>query len=145
MVKPLLKITGLQPETGHEALFTPQQATYTSFDKLKMLEQDGMTLTVDYGIDRQRVGQTFSDGNTTRTKRYFTPLYETVTENGVTKKLHYLTAATGLFAIFASQTDGASAMHYTLKDHQSSLSAGTYTMRVTLEGGKVFTDKVVKE
>ena len=25
------------------------------------------------------------------------------------------------------------------------LAAGTYTMRVTLEGGKVFSDKVVKE
>lgn len=36
-------------------------------------------------------------------------------------------------------------LHYTLKDHQGSLEAGTYTMRVTLEGGKVFTDKVVKE
>ena len=36
-------------------------------------------------------------------------------------------------------------MHYTLKDHQGSLSAGTYTMRITLESGKVFSDKVVKE
>lgn len=116
-------VTGLQPETGHESLFTHQQATYTSFDKLKTLEQDGKTLTVDYGIDRQRVMQTFSDGNTTRTKRYFTPLYETVTENGVTKKLHYLTSSTGLFAIFAEQTNGASTMHYTLKDHQGNLTA----------------------
>ena len=79
--------------------------------------------TLSYGIDRQRVMQAFSDGTTIRTKRYFTPLYETVTENGVTKKLHYLTSSTGLFAIFASYNNGGGTMHYTLKDHQGNLTA----------------------
>ena len=116
-------ITGLMPEAGQEALFTHQEAYYTSFDKLKTLKQDGKTLSVNYGIDRQRVMQTFSDGTITRTKRYFTPLYETVTENGVTKKLHYLTSSTGLFAIFASYNNGGGTMHYTLKDHQGNLTA----------------------
>ena len=111
-------------EAGESVFPTASQTvTYTSFDKLQTLAQDGMTLSVDYGIDRQRVMQAFSDGTTTRTKRYFTPLYETVTENGVTKKLHYLTAETGLFAIFATQTDGGGTMHYTLKDHQGNLTA----------------------
>ena len=41
----------------------------------------------------------------------------------IPKKLHYLTSSTGLFAIFAEQTNGTSAMHYTLKDHQGSLTA----------------------
>ena len=81
--------------------------------------------TLSYGIDRQRVMQTFSNGTTTRTKRYFTPLYETITENGVTKKLHYLTSATGLFAIFVTQNNQESTMHYTLKDHQGSPRAFT--------------------
>lgn len=116
-------VTGLQPETGQEALFPYQEVTYTSFDKLSTLSQDGKTLSVNYGIDRQRVMQTLSDGTTTRTKRYFTPLYETVTENGVTKKLHYLTSSTGLFAIFASYNNGGGTMHYTLKDHQGNLTA----------------------
>ena len=49
--------------------------------------------------------------------------YETVTENGITKKLHYLTSSTGLFAIFASYNNGGGAMHYTLKDHQGNLTA----------------------
>lgn len=69
--------------------------------------------------------QTFSDGNTTRTKRYFTPLYKTMTENGVTKKLHYLTAETGLFAIFASYNNGEGTMHYALKDHKGNSKATT--------------------
>ena len=116
-------VTGLQPETGQEALFTHQEAIYTSFDKLSTLSQDGKTLSINYDIDRQRVMQTFSNGTTIRTKRYFTPLYETVTENGVTKKLHYLTSNTGLFAIFASYNNGGGTMHYTLKDHQGNLTA----------------------
>ena len=80
------------------------------------------TFTYD-GIDRQRVTQSLTDGKNTRAKRYFTPLYEKVTENGVTKKLHYLTSATGLFAIFVSTSNGGGTMHYTLKDHQGSLAA----------------------
>lgn len=75
------------------------------FDNL-IINQDGKALTVSYGIDRQRVQQTFTDGDNVRTKRYFTPLYERVTENGVTKNLHYLTAETGLFAIFVTQNNG---------------------------------------
>ena len=63
---------------------------YTPFDKVSSVSQDGKTLTVGYGIDRQRVVQTLVDGNTRRTKRYFTPLYETVTENGSTEMIHYI-------------------------------------------------------
>ena len=40
---------------------------------------------VNYGIDRQCVWQTYIDGDNTRTKRYFTSLYKSVIENGVTK------------------------------------------------------------
>ena len=88
--------------------------------------------TLSYGIDRQRVMQTLSDGTTTRTKRYFTPLYETITENGVTKKLHYLTSSTGLFAIFVSYNNGGGTMHHTLKDHQGNLTAATCSGSLTI-------------
>ena len=67
-------VTSVQPVAGQEGLFTNQTATYTNFDKLMTLAQDGKTLSIEYDIDRQRVMQTFSDGTTTRTKRYFTPL-----------------------------------------------------------------------
>ena len=116
-------VTVVQPAVGQEGLFTDQTVTYTSFDKIDTVNQEGKTLTVSYGIDRQRVQQTFSDGDNVRTKRYFTPLYESITENGVTKNLHYLTSATGLFAIFVTQNNQGGAMHYTLKDHQGSLTA----------------------
>lgn len=64
------------------------------------------------------------------TKRYFTPLYEEVTEKGTTKKIHYLTSATGLFAIFAAESDKDGVMSYILKDHQGSMYAAV-TGRVT--------------
>ena len=53
----------------------------------------------------------------------FTPLYESSTSNGETKNLHYLTSATGIFAIFVTQNGGGGTMYYTLKDHQGSLAA----------------------
>jgi RHS repeat-associated protein len=116
-------VTTLVPEMAVTGVFNDQTVTYTPFDKVGTVCQDGRTLSVDYGIDRQRVTQTLNDGSSRRTKRYFTPLYETVTENGVTKKLHYLTAANGIFAIFVSASTGENTMYYTLKDHQGSLTA----------------------
>lgn len=55
---------------------------------------------------------------------YFTQLYETVSEDSVTKNLHYLYAPSGLFAIFAT-SDNTETMHYTFTDHQGSLVAYT--------------------
>ena len=53
----------------------------------------------------ERVRQILTDSDATKQKRYFTQLYETVTENGVTKNLHYLYAPSGLFAIFATDNN----------------------------------------
>ncbi len=44
--------------------------------------------------------------------------------------MHYLTAGTGLFAIFVTNNNGGGAMHYTLKDHQGNLT-------VTVHGNAV--------
>ncbi len=115
-------VTGMSPNPLVIDRLADQTVDYTPFDKISSISQDGDSLTVDYGIDRQRVVQSFTDGKNTRAKRYFTPLYEKDTENGVTKKLHYLTSATGLFAIFVGTANGGT-MYYTLKDHQGSLAA----------------------
>lgn len=103
-----------------------QDITYTSFDKVKSISQGTKTLNVSYGADRQRVRQTLNTGNNTKTKRYFTSLYEVVTNGGTTKKFHYLTSSTGLFAIFAPfgrivrNTMTKKSLwkyHYTIADH----------------------------
>ena len=101
-----------------------QLATYTTFNKLADLQQGDKHLQIVYGPDDQRVWQQVTTGGQSRTKRYFTQLYETVTEDGVTKNLHYLYAPTGLFAIFAT-SDNTETMHYTFTDHQGSLVAYT--------------------
>ena len=116
-------VTSMRPAPLVIDHLADQYVAYTPFDKVDTIRQSGDTLTVRYGIDRQRVKQTFNDGKDTRTKRYFTPLYETETKNGVIKKLHYLTSASGLFAIFVSTSSGGGTMYYTLKDHQGSLAA----------------------
>ena len=79
-------VTSLSPDASLVDHLADQYVAYTPFDKLDTIRQNGDTLTVYYGIDRQRVTQSLTDGKDTRTKRYFTSLYETVTENGVTKK-----------------------------------------------------------
>ena len=103
--------------------------TYDNMDRLTGIDltrsagQGGDSLRYYYGIDRQRVAQILFSGANVKSKRYFTPLYETVTQDGVTKKLHYLTSATGLFAIFVTTSTGGEQMYYTFKDHQGSLAA----------------------
>ena len=116
-------VSSLQPASGASQLFPSQSVTYTAFDKISSLKQGDDSLSVAYGIDRQRVAQTLFIGTNVKSKRYFTPLYETVTEGGVTKKLHYLTSSTGLFAIFVTTSTGGRQMYYTFKDHQGSLAA----------------------
>ena len=116
-------VTALGPDNAVAGILTDQSVAYTPFDKVRSVTQNGRTLTVDYGIDRQRVVQTIDDGNSRRAKRHFTPLYETVTENGVTKKMHYLTSASGLFAIFVGTSNNGGIMYHTIKDHQGSLAA----------------------
>ena len=91
--------------------------TYDDMNRLT-----GITLKRASGQDCLRIAQP----SVTSTKRYFTPLYETETKNGVTKNMHYLTTTTGIFAIFVTQNGGGGTMYYTLKDHQGSLAAVVY-------------------
>ena len=107
-----------------------QDVTYTSFDKVKSISQDNKNLHISYGADRQRVRQTLNVGEVSKTKRYFTPRYETISTGGTTKKIHYLTSSTGLFAIFALDSNNSGTMSYVIKDHQGSLNA-------TVTGGAV--------
>lgn len=67
----------------------PQDVKYSSFDKAIFISQGENSLEICYGADRQRVRQTISTSNTEETKRYFTALYEEVTEKG-TKKINPL-------------------------------------------------------
>ena len=96
--------------------------------------------------DRERVRQILTDSDATKQKRYFTQLYETVTENGVTKNLHYLYAPSGLFAIFATDNNANETMHYTITDHQGSLAACIdATQDVTCLGRMLSPDIVVQQ
>ncbi|MCK4664661.1 MAG: hypothetical protein KAT68_17460 [Bacteroidales bacterium] len=107
-----------------------QEIEYTSFDKVKHISEgennkDTYTLNISYGSEHNRVWQKFENNITgeTVTKRYFNNIYEKITENnGNQKKLHYLTAPTGLFAIFTIQNDEVENINYILKDHLGSIN-----------------------
>ena len=66
--------------------------------------------------------QELIEGLLAQNERQQRQLDETVTENGSTEKIHYLTSATGLFAIFV-KSSSSEIMNYVLKDHQGSLAA----------------------
>ena len=101
-----------------------QNITYTSFDKVKRIVQDGNTIEYAYGYDRQRIFMEEHVGSTTRTKRYLGNcelLTVTTDEDTVsTQWLTYLAGPTGVYAVVTTDTEGTHTIHYVLKDNLGS-------------------------
>ena len=100
-----------------------QRITYTCFDKVKTIEEDGKTLEYAYGHDRQRTGMTERANGVVRTKRYAGRCeFVTRTEGDSTSRVIYtfLTAPTGVFAVVNQRDGNRPGMHYVLKDHLGS-------------------------
>ena len=101
-----------------------QNITYTSFDKVKRIVQDGNTIEYAYGYDRQRIFMEEHVGSTTRTKRYLGNcelLTVTTDDDAVsTQWLTYLAGPTGVYAVVTTDTEGTHTIHYVLKDNLGS-------------------------
>jgi len=82
-------------------------------------------LTLQYGSNHERVYQSKVNIATAARQqtRFFTPLYEVVEDEGKQKLIHYLSAPSGLYAIFTIENGNNGRMNYVLKDHQGSLAA----------------------
>ena len=107
------------------SLFNEEQnITYNSFNKVSSIEQGVRKMDVYYDGGRQRVYQhtSYEGLSNTKTKRYFTNLYEEESLGGIVKKYHYLTSPSGLFAIFVTDNIDTT-MSYILKDHLGSMYA----------------------
>lgn len=104
-----------------------QVVTYTTFDKIKDIYQGNKSLHLYYGAAHNRVIQEVSDpdNNMSETKIYIGGIYEKVTKNGQTKEVHYLSAGSGLFAIYTKFDSGNEQMAYVHKDHLGSIQALT--------------------
>ena len=106
---------------------TPQTVAYTGFDKVFNIVEGNDSLCYTYGFDRQRIAMEEHVGNTVRTKRYVGACeYVTETSGNLTlsKSLTYLTGPFGVFAVVETE-DGASTLHYILKDNLGSWTALT--------------------
>jgi len=99
-----------------------QDITYTSFDKVKTITEDGNMLEYTYGYDRQRIFLEEHANGTVRTKRYINGCERvTLTEgsNTSTKTLTYLNSPIGIFAV-VEKVGSNETLHYILKDHLGS-------------------------
>ena len=100
-----------------------QTITYTSFDKVKSIGEDGKGLVYTYGYDHQRIRafEAFSDHTVNKD---YVGVCEYITEDhgagGATfKTLTYLVGPFGVFAVVEKQNNEES-IHYILKDHLGS-------------------------
>ncbi len=83
-----------------------QSISYTTFDKVKRIEEGESTLDISYGNahERKKMVQT-TEGEPSKTKFYVGGgLYEKVIEGGHEKLIHYLNTDNGLFAIYTEDT-----------------------------------------
>ena len=99
---------------------TPQDITYTAFNKVKTITEDANTnlLTISYGVDDQRCMQTIKQivGGATTTK-YYLPGYEkTIDPNNVTTEVNYINSPDGVCGMYVV-APGATGYYYVYKDH----------------------------
>jgi len=108
-----------------------QDITYTSFDKVKTITEDGNMLEYTYGYDHQRIRMASVVNDTIRCKDYV-GMCEYITEddgeNVVQKTRTYLMGPFGVFAVVERQ-DEEESIHYILKDH-----LGSWTTITDAEG-----------
>ena len=73
-------VTGLAGVIGCPVPNATCDVSYGLWNRPVSIAENGYGVSLDYGADGMR----------RHTKRYFTPLYETVTENGSTEMIHYI-------------------------------------------------------
>jgi len=96
------------------------------------------TLTLDYGLDNQRIKTEFTqDGIRKYTRYYFDNYEKEVMADGTVRHLNYIYAGKTLFAIF-EQKSGGDKMHHVYTDRQGSLkcitdAAGNIEQRLSFD------------
>jgi RHS repeat-associated protein len=111
---------------------TSQTVTYTSFDKVKTINEGNGSLVYTYGYDQQRIHVSEATDERTISKDYV-GVCEFITEfdeadNVTEKTLTYIVGPYGVFAVVEKQDDEES-VHFILKDH-----LGSWTTITDVEG-----------
>jgi RHS repeat-associated protein len=119
-----------------------QQIDYTSFNKVSRIGEkvgaDSLELNFIYGPDRQRWKSLLKENNVVQKTTVFAGDYETITENGVTTQMYYISGGDGLAAIYVRRIGSADKIYYPLTDHLGSIvklvnGAGTEVFNVSYD------------
>ncbi|MFC4313275.1 toxin TcdB middle/N-terminal domain-containing protein [Steroidobacter flavus] len=97
-----------------------QNITWTSYNYPSVINGPGKTLTFNYGPDRQRYRQVYTNGSLTETTMYVGDALEKVTIGSVTDYRHYIHGIGGTVAIVSRRSDGTNTTRYMLEDHLGS-------------------------
>ena len=101
-----------------------QQITYTAFDKVKSISEDGNGLIVNYGYDQQRIWSYLMTSDNRFINKDYVGLCEYNTEyfvdgGAIQTTFTYLVGPYGVFAVVENNNNTTST-HYILKDHLGS-------------------------
>ncbi len=100
--------------------------TYTSFNKVKQIEEGINTLLITYGPQHSRKIVKQYDGGTSPLERYYVgSLFEREIHDGITSDIHYIMAGSGCVAVYTKASDDNAELKYLHKDHIGSVCATT--------------------
>ena len=106
--------------TANPILTGPRQdISYNGYDKIDSIIEGVHNLQIQYGHNRQRISQQYTDGDHTVDK-VWAGACEYITKNGQQYKHTYLSGPMGVFAIHIINPDGTENLRYIHKDHLGS-------------------------
>jgi RHS repeat-associated protein len=99
--------------------------TFTAFEKPLSVSEGNILLEMTYGPTQDKVRSIWKLNNTVFRTRYYANQYEETFENSnnTTYKVHYITAPTGLAALFVIENNNPGTLYFTHTDHLGSIVA----------------------
>jgi RHS repeat-associated protein len=132
-------VTSIQTQNGVFPSTTQSVLQYTSFEKIKEMNENPWALKVLYDEAGQKLIQSITN---TQSQETATTLYqgfsEKVTNNGMVKTTDYIASPEGVIAIFTRNNNSDSTLHYILKDYAGSMIGilnpnGTYAQEMNYD------------
>jgi len=118
-------ITKIDPGvTGYSPVNT-DTIIYTSFGKVKRIEQGNYIVEFTYGPNHQRKVMEVYQNDALKRKVYYFGNYERHEVNGLVSHIYYLFSPTGLTAVYKKDEGTSGEMYYIHKDHLGSIHAVT--------------------
>jgi RHS repeat-associated protein len=124
-VKKIVPISGANP-MGR----TPQEISYTAFNSINTISENGLTLDVEYGHHEQRIHSKLLNGTVVLLDKTFVGDYEVHKSASVDLEIHYVSCPDGLLGVYVIR-NGVGSMYYTYSDYLGSIQ------EVTNEAGEV--------